>query len=303
MSDKLKDALWVEKYRPPDLKAMILTDEHRELFEQFIKEKHIPHLLLHGGVGSGKTTVGQILCKLAAATLELNSSDDRTVTVVREKIKPFVYHSAKGMKIVFMDECDGMLVPAQRALRRLIEKGVGNARFILTANSINRVIPALRSRCNCLRFDPPDEEYVCEWLEEILEEEEIEYDEDDVISIIENCYPDIRQCVNTAQLNCREGVLNYTLKQDGGAVVYEELINLTKKKKVVKLRELVLKSAISYDVAYNDMLNVVLDDKAFKHVHAEAAIAVAEYAYRDGIVVDRELNFTAMLVELGNLLK
>jgi len=302
MSDKLKDAIWVEKHRPPDLNAVVLSEEYRELFEQFIEEDHIPHLLFYGGVGSGKTTVGQILCnKIAAVTLELNSSDDRTVTIVREKVKPFVYHSAGGMKIVFMDECDGMLVPAQRALLRLIEKGVGNARFILTANSINRVIPGLRSRCNCLKFEPPDEEYVCEWLEGILDEEEVEYDEDDVIAIVETSYPDIRQCVNTMQLNCRKGVLNYTLKQDGGAVVYSELIVLSKKKKVIKLRELILKSAISYDVAYNEVLTAVLIDKSFDKVHAEAAIVVAEYAYRDGIVVDRELNFTAMFAELGGL--
>lgn len=303
MFSYLKNAVWVEKYRPLDLDGLVLPKEYVTKFKEFVAERHFPNLLFYGDVGSGKTTVGLILCKIGSAVLELNSSDDRGINVMRNKIKPFVFTHSEGLRVVFLDEFDGATLDAQRALRRLMEQGVGNARFILTANHIHRIIPALRSRCVCFEFTPPSKEYVCEYLEEILEKEEIELDEEDLDMLIDDCYPDIRKCVHTLQLNCHGGKLAYSFIQaGGGGLDFGLLFEGIKNQDIKGIREVVIDENPNYDFIYKELLNIILQDEDFEDAQPEALLAIAEYAYRDSMVVDRELNFSACCVELGTLL-
>lgn len=303
MSSYLRDAVWVEKYRPLDLDSLVLPKDYIAKFKKFVMEKHFPNLLFYGDVGSGKTTVGLILCRIGSAALELNSSDDRGIDVMRNKVKPFVFTHSEGLRVAFLDEFDGATPDAQRALRRLMEQGVGNARFILTANHIHKIIPALRSRCTCLEFVPPSKEYVSEYLEEILEEEEIESDEEDLDILVDDCYPDIRKCVHTLQLNCHAGKLVYSFIQAGGGELdFKLLFERIKDQDINGIRGIVIDENPNYDLVYKGLVDSVLRDKDFKDARPEAMLTVAEYAYRDGVVANRELNFSACCVELGTLL-
>lgn len=300
----LKDAVWVEKYRPRKVKDLVLSKERSRLLLRFIKEKHFPNLLFYGDVGSGKTTAALILAsRIGSVSLELNSSDDRTITAIRDKVKDFVYHSSAGMRVVLLDECDGMLMVAQRALRRLMEKSIGNARFILTANYVHRVEPALRSRCTCLEFKPPPRDYVKEYLKDILRKERVKFSGKELKRLIDECYPDIRKCVRTLQLNCNKGRFVYEFSQDSGTItMLKGLLDEIKNGDIVAARELVIASNPDFDMVYRELSSIILKDSAFKDVRAGAFLVIGEYAYRDGVVVDRELNFSACCAELIELL-
>jgi len=303
MSSYLRDAVWVEKYRPKSIDELVLSKEHTDLFHRFVKEKHFPNLLLYGGVGSGKTAVGLILCKLGVS-LELNSSDDRGINIMRNKVKPFIFAHSEELRIVLLDEFDDATIESKRALKRMIEHGVGNARFILTANEVHRVIPALRSRCTCLEFAPPSKEYVVEYLDEILEEEDIESDEEELETLVDDCYPDIRKCVNTLQLNCHAGKLAYSFFQATiSELNFVKLFSEIKAGNVEGIRETVIEGNPDYALVYQRMVELVLVDNDFKNVKKEALPLIAEYYYRDSAVADREMIFSACCIELGNLLE
>jgi len=301
----LSEADWAEKYRPRKLSDVVLAPKYRKLFDSYVKSKQFPHLLFYGNVGSGKTTVGLILTKaLSATVLELNASDERGIGVVRAAIKSFVYHKATGLKVVFLDEADGLTSEAQEALRRLMEKGAGNARFLLTANHIHRITAPLLSRCTALEFGPPGEEYVVEYLMKILSAEKIKHDEEEVLQIVVDCYPDIRKCVRTLQLNCHQQKLAYTFFQrKAGGMDVDELFKLIKKQDVSYLRKHIVNSAVYYDTAFETLLDHLLKDKDFSKVKADAALIIAEYAYRNSIVIDRDLNFVACCIDVGRLLE
>lgn len=154
----MKNMIWYEKYRPDKLSSLILDKETRQSFKTFIKEKQIPHVLLHGPAGSGKTTLSMILLKeIAAGKLVLNaSSDDRGIATIKYKVKQFAsaHRGGQGkLNIVLLDEADGTTSDAQLALKNTMETYHKNCRFILTCNQIDRIIDPIVSRCMLFKFD------------------------------------------------------------------------------------------------------------------------------------------------------
>ena len=165
-----QNTLWVEKYRPKTLSDLVLIDEHRAILEGFIEKGVIPHLLLVGVVGSGKTTIAKILLNsLDCSSLELNASDERGIDTVRDRVMTFLRTMGlKPWRVVFLDEADALTQPAQFSLRNVMERFSEKGRFILTANYEEEILEPIRSRCQTLRFNSLDRKEVFKRVSYIL---------------------------------------------------------------------------------------------------------------------------------------
>lgn len=208
---------WVEKYRPNSIDDLIAPDHIKESMNQFIKKKKMPHLLLYGPPGTGKTSTILAVAKIIYGVnyknmiLELNASDDRNIKVVREQIKEFaktqnnfsIFMSDKTnmvkYKLIILDEIDSMTQDAQFCLRRIMETYSSNTRFCLICNYINKVIPALQSRCCKILFSQLNVNIALNRLTEICEKESISYDIDALKSIVNDNNGDMRKCINMLQ--------------------------------------------------------------------------------------------------------
>jgi len=207
---------WVEKYRPSSLQQLVAHENIIRTIERMMNKRQLPHMLLHGSPGTGKTSTITALAKTMykekykSMTLELNASDARGIDVVRDQIKTFVsvkqlFASAAGgtadgqPKLVILDEADNMTNSAQFALRRMIEQYAPNARFILICNFSSRIIPALQSRCTKLRFGPLTDEQIAGRLRHVAECEKLELTEDGVKAIVQVGAGDMRKVLNVFQ--------------------------------------------------------------------------------------------------------
>lgn len=198
--DPIQDVLWVEKYRPKTLEELALSDENRTLLETYIEAGEIPHLLLLGPAGVGKTTLARILLRvLDCAELRLNASNERGIDTIRDKIGTFVRgRLGRAWNIVFLDEADAMTRDAQTALRNMMESFAGRSRFILTANFGYRIIDPIQSRCVLVELQQLEPEARWNVLCDILEREGIEFDEDIAFTYAES-FPDLRRMIMGAQ--------------------------------------------------------------------------------------------------------
>jgi len=198
-----KNFIWTEAYRPKKVSEMV--GSFKEKILKYLENPNaIPHFLLYSrSPGTGKTTLAKcIINELGCDALILNSSDDRKIETIREKVKEF--SMTKSSKInqrrcVFLDEADGMTKIAQDALRNVMETYASNVFFILTCNNIIKVIEPLQSRCQKIAFAYPDKDEIVKYLEMICEKENMDYTEDGIKILIEQNYPNIRNCVIALQ--------------------------------------------------------------------------------------------------------
>ena len=201
---------WIEKYRPQTLDELASHGDIKNTLERFIKDGSLPHLLFHGPPGTGKTsTILACARKLYEPqqfnqmVLELNASDDRGIDIVRGQILTFagsrgMYSTAK-FKLIILDEAEQMTSDAQSALRRIIEKYADHTRFCLITNYLNKIIPAIQSRCTRFRFGPLMPEQILPRMEFIIKNEGINITEDGRNAIHELSQGDMRRVVNLLQ--------------------------------------------------------------------------------------------------------
>lgn len=196
----VSSVLWTEKYRPTALEDLALEPETRQLLTEFIEAGEIPHLLLIGPAGSGKTTVARILTSvLDCSTLTLNASSERGIDTVRAKIGGFVSSIMRGRwNIVFLDEADALTSDAQTAMRNMIESHADRARFILTANYGHRIIAPIQSRCQVIIMGQPPLKERCRILMRVLKAEGIAADPKLMLGYAER-YPDLRRMLSAVQ--------------------------------------------------------------------------------------------------------
>jgi replication factor C small subunit len=307
----MRHKLWVEAYRPKTIDEYIFHDaQQRAAVMRMINDKSIPHLLFSGVQGSGKTTLARILIAAMEAdttdVLLINASDERGIDTFRDKIKSFATTMPVGVfKIILLEEADNLTPDAQGALRRFMEEYADVARFILTCNYENKVIPPLKSRCQHYHFKATDKNDVAEYLINILAQERVVFDLPLLDKYIAYGYPDIRKIVNMLQQNAVDGKLQAP-KFEGTASDYKfKLIDLVERDKWLDARKLVCGNVTSdeWEDVYRFMYENISRAPKFqqKDKWEEAIIVIAEHLYKHSIVADPEINAAAMFIRLGQL--
>jgi DNA polymerase III delta prime subunit len=301
--------LWVEKYRPKTVDGYVFRDDNqRKQIATWIKDKSIPHLILSGVAGIGKTTLAKILINEIGIedydVLEINASRTNSVEDVRDKITNFVSMIPFGpFKCVLLDEADYLSPNAQAALRGVMEEYHHTARFILTCNYPNRIIPALHSRCQGFHVERTDQTEFTARVATILVEENIEFDLDTLDMYVKVAYPDLRKCIQLVQQNSTEGALEQPNKGDAGESEWKfEMVALFKARKITEARKLLCGKirAEEMEEVYRwlyDNLEVFGDE-----AKQDKAIMILKQGLVDHtLVVDVEINLAATLVKLSML--
>ena len=301
--------LWVEKYRPKTVDGYVFRDAHqRNQINTWIKDKSIPHLLLSGAAGIGKTTLAKILINEIGIedydVLEINASRTNSVEDVRDKITNFVQMIPFGpFKVVLLDEADYLSPNAQAALRGVMEEYHATSRFILTCNYPNRIIPAIHSRCQGFHVERTDITEYTARVATILVEENVEFDLDTLDNYVKVAYPDLRKCIQLVQQNSTEGVLESPHKADGGEADWKfEMVTMFKAGKITEARKFLCGKIRSEEMeeVYRwlyDNLEIFGDDK-----NQDSAVIIIKQGLVDHtLVIDSEINLAATLVKLARL--
>ena len=301
--------LWVEKYRPNTVDGYVFRDNHqKEQVQSWIQQKSIPHLLFSGAAGIGKTTLAKVLFNELDLNpldvLEINASRTNSVEDVRDKIVNFVQMIPFGdFKVVLLDEADYLSPNAQAALRGVMEEYHTTARFILTCNYPNRIIPALHSRCQGFHIERVDLTEFTARVATILVEENIEFDLDTLDTFVKATYPDLRKCINTVQMNSMGAKLHTPEKGDSGQADYKlEMVTLFKAGKITEARKLVCGQARPEEI--EEIYRWLYDNVAIfgEDATQDKAILIIKQGLVDHTLVsDPEINLAATLIRLSHL--
>jgi DNA polymerase III delta prime subunit len=298
--------IWVERYRPQTLEDIILPDDAREYFEKVQSSGHLPNLLLVGSPGVGKTTLAKIIVNdlLKAQYLYINASDESGIDTIRTKVLHFAQtQSIFGTaKVIVLDECDGLTLDAQKALRNSIEEYHDIARFVLTANYQHKIIPALQSRCHTFNFKPPKEEFV-KRVVSVVKKENVEIDQSSLLKIINRSFPDLRKAINSVQKYFISG--NKAEITNSADNIVAKALSHIKKGEMYKARKFVIENETAFGNDYDTLFKVLFDHiynntlELSDTKNRDCMITVSEYFYRNNIVIDKEINFYTCLIELS----
>jgi DNA polymerase III delta prime subunit len=302
------NTLWVEKYRPFSLDTYIGNEHLKSKVSMYLESGDLPHLLLFGRAGTGKTTLAKLLVNnIECDYLYINASDENNVDTVRTKVKNFASTIGfKDMKIIILDECDYITPNAQAALRNLMETFSRHCRFILTCNYVERIIDPIQSRCQSFQIIPPSKTEVAKHLHNILIQENVMDSPEDIKVLVETGYPDIRRVINSAQRNVVKG----KLKLDTSSIIQNDyklkllkiLETQDKKNAFNQIRQLLADNKITDFADLFRLLYDEVDGYGKGHV-AECILIIARYELSDSQVVDKEINVMAMIIELLGVTK
>ena len=302
--------IWTEKYRPNTLVDYVFRDGlQRQQVEAWVKSGSIPHLLFSGAPGIGKTTLAKILINELDIddydVLEINASRENSVDDVRDKITGFVETMPFGaFKVVLLDEADYITPNGQAALRGVMETYASSARFILTCNYPNRVIPALHSRCQGFHIDRIDITEFTARMATVLVTEEIEFDLDTLDNYVRATYPDLRKCLNMCQMNSTTGTLINPAGDEGGVKEWKlDAVNLFKTGKILEARKLMCASARPEEM--EEVFRWMYDNLELWSGDLEkqdqAVVIIRQGLVNHSFVTDPEINLSATLIELCQL--
>ena len=303
--ETINHSLWVEKYRPVDLSTYIGNEHLKSKVGVYLESEDVPHLLLYGVAGTGKTTLAKIITNnIDCDCLYINASDENNVDNVRTKIKNFASSIGfRTLKVVILDEADFLTPNAQAALRNLMETFSKHCRFILTCNYVERIIDPIQSRCQPYKIVPPSRKEVAIQLKNIFETENVTFNLDDLALIVNAGYPDIRRVINSAQRQVVDG----ELKIDVSSVIQSNykiqlLEMLVDGSKFNDIRKLIADNSVS---DYAELYRLLYDevDNYSNGKVAECILAIAEGEFNDVNVVDKEICFMSTLIKIMRIIK
>jgi DNA polymerase III delta prime subunit len=300
--------LWVEKYRPQKIDECVLPESLKDTFKQYIAQGELPHFLLSGTAGVGKTTVAKALCnEIGADYIMINGSEESGIDTLRTKIKGFAstVSLTDAPKIIIIDEADYLQANStQPALRSFIEEFSANCRFIFTCNFKNRILEAIHSRCACIDFkiDNKDKQVLLglffKRATQILKQENVDFDQKVVAELITKHFPDYRRVLNELQRYSVSGKIDSGILVNMSQESFKDLIKLMKEKDFTNVRKWVGKNSDSDTVA----LFRELYDNSVTYMVSESipslVLVLADYQYKAAFVADHELNIMAALTEV-----
>lgn len=300
--------LWTEQYRPTTVSDYVFRDHQQEQqVKQWVADQSIPHLMLSGSPGVGKTTLAKMLiCQLGIEeydVLFLNASRTNSVDEVRNRITNFVQMMPFGpFKVVLLDEADHLSHPAQAALRGVMEEYHSTARFILTCNYPNRIIPAVHSRCQGFHIEKLDQTEFTARAATILVNENVEFELDTLDVYVKATYPDLRKCINLLQQNVQNNQLVLPDETDAGESDWKfDMIHLFKQGKISQARKMLCSKLRSEE--FEELYRFIYDNIELfgdtDHKQDNAVLIVKQAMVDHTLVTDPEINFSAAMVRLA----
>lgn len=298
--------LWTEKYRPQRIEDCVIPQYLKETFQEYVAKEQIPHMILSGGPGVGKTTVAKALCnELDCDFIVINGSSENGIDVLRTKITAFASSvSLNGKpKVVIIDEADGLNPNSiQPALRNFLEEYSKNCRFIFTCNFANKIISPLHSRCTVIEFKLTKEDrpmMAAKFMKRvlgILEEEQVEADKKVVAQVLSKHFPDYRRVLNELQRYASKGSIDEGILANIQDTDIKELIASLKEKNFKTMRQWVMNNQDN-DVQriYRQVFDALMD---LVNEVPQMVLIIADYSYKSYFVADQTINTTACFTEL-----
>lgn len=304
--------LWTEVYRPRTLADYVFRDSaQRQQVEAWVASGSIPHLLFSGAPGVGKTTLAKILITQLGIddydVLEINASRENSVDTIRDKITGFVQTMPFGQfKVVLLDEADYISPNGQAALRGVMETYHATARFILTCNYPNRVIPALHSRCQGFHIERVDVTEFTARVATVLVTESVEFDLDTLDTYVKATYPDLRKCLNMCQMASQSGQLVPPHGDEGGAADWQATaVDLFKQGRVTEARKIICGNITNDQNSVQEVFRWMYDNldlwSTDEQQQDRAIVVIRNGLANIPLVADQEINLAATLIELANL--
>ena len=305
--------LWVEKYRPKTVDDCILPSELKKSFSEFVKDKHIPNLILSGSAGTGKTTIAKAMVEEIGSTwMLINGSEESGIDVLRTKIKNFASTVSLegGRKYIILDEADYLNPQStQPALRGFMEEFHKNCGFILTCNYKNRLIDPLQSRCSNIDFTIRNGERIklaelfFKRVQDILGQEQIKFEPKAIAELINKYFPDWRRCLNELQRYSASGQIDAGILVNLSSENIKELVSFMKAKEFTNVRKWIVNNLDNdpsriFRTIYNSLYDN-LDHSTIPH----AVVIIADYQYKSAFVADQEINMLACMTELMSQVK
>lgn len=300
--NKREHTLLVEKYRPSVLENYVGNENIKQVISKYLEQNDIQNFLFYGPAGTGKTTLAKLIVNnLNCDYIYINASDERGVDTIRDKVSGFASTASfKSLKVVILDEADFLTIQAQASLRNIIETFSRTTRFILTCNYVERIIDPLQSRCHVLKIVPPSKSEVARHVAQVLEKENTSFEVNDLVTVVNKYYPDLRKILNV----CQSSTIDNALKLDQAVLVsnnYQtQLLSHLKKPtptSFTTIRQIIADSGVN---DFDDLFRFLFDNVSVfaPGREGEIIIILSEMQYQSGFRIDKEINIMSCLSQI-----